>query len=211
MSAATKSAKSPLAPSRPVCPAVAARLAVATAGSRQLTPEEFDLARFVVRRWKSARSIVAKLYGSADETDEYTAARHRRESFGGDASAYAQAAQDGGGLLTPADLQSYARYAAFKVAEPQTIERAVWAMLRSAEVDIVRLIEALNAEFAGSVPDHGADLTIDGLRFSVGYLDSSRDPEYARLIVGYAQAMAAPGHNAVCEPTDLATRRSPAD
>ena len=114
MSAATKSAKSPLAPSQPVCPAVAARLAVATAGGRQLTPEEFDLARFVVRRWRSARSVVAKLYGSADATDEYTDARHRRESFGGDASAYTRATQDARGLLAPADLQSYARYAAFK-------------------------------------------------------------------------------------------------
>lgn len=186
MSAATKPARSSRVPSRPVCPAVAARLAHAAAGGRPLDPDEFSLARFVVRRWKSARSVVAKLYGSADATDEYRAAVRRYESFGGDDLAYVRAARADRDLLAPEDLWSYARFAALTVAEPRTIERAVWSMLRAAEVDVVRLIEALNAEPDGTVPSDRADLTIDGRRFSVGYLDDDRDPRDARLIVGDA-------------------------
>jgi hypothetical protein len=86
-------------------------------------------------------------------------------------------------LLTPDDLQSYARFASFSVAEPHSIERATWAMLRGAEIDIVRLIEALNAGAEGFTPVNGANLVIDGRRFSVAYLDRDFDPRDARLIV----------------------------
>lgn len=161
----------------------AAKVAPASAGGRPLDASEYDLARFVIRRWQSARSIIAGLYGSADETDEYQAARERHAAFNGDELAYLRVAVKDRDLLTPDDLQSYARFAAYSVAQPGSIERATWAMLRASEIDIVRLIEALNAGVEGFTPTNGASLVIDGRRFSVRYLDGDFDPRDARLIV----------------------------
>ncbi|WP_406699167.1 hypothetical protein V5E97_09840 [Singulisphaera sp. Ch08] len=153
--------------------------------TRPLTADEFSHARFVVRRWDSARGFVAKQFGHADETDEFQAARKRLESFEGDDLAYLRAAKGDRDLLQADQLQSYARYSAH-MYDPESIERATWMMLRSAEVDVIRLVHALAESAASTMPGLSFDapvLILDGHQFSIAFLDEDYDVSDARLIV----------------------------
>ncbi|SIO58471.1 hypothetical protein SAMN05444166_5691 [Singulisphaera sp. GP187] len=159
---------------------------------RPLTIDELDQARFFVKHLDLARGFVDGQFGHADETDEFRAARERYESFEGDERAYLKAAREDRDFLLPDDLQSYAGYSA-NLYEPGTMERAVWSILRSAEVDVIRLIDALANVAAPTMPGVESDpprLVLDGRWFSFAFLDEDCDVRDARLIVEDARELA---------------------